>query len=157
MNDRGVQRSASFCVSFAVLKGSGALALDSAALDLSGHGGAVVLPLARQVRAGRCKPSRGREPRRRNRSQTIPRHRARTTLGLSTMRKPAFSCRCSSRMRRGSAPIPTILQHRHGEHRSAEQAEDCCRCFVSQGEALCVIRGATPRTWTSPNGPTELS
>ena len=40
----------------------------------------------------------------------------------------AVWCQQASSMRRGSAPNPTILQHRHGEHRSAEQAADAlCR------------------------------
>ena len=36
-------------------------------------------------------------------------------------RTPAPSC--ERHMRRGSAPIPTILQHRPAEHRSAERVE----------------------------------
>ena len=43
------------------------------------------------------------------------------------MRKLGSSCRCSSRMRRDSAPIQTILQHRPAEHRSAERADQSNR------------------------------
>ena len=41
-------------------------------------------------------------------SQATPPARRRMTLPARTMRKRGSSCRCSSRMRRDSAPIPTI-------------------------------------------------